>query len=182
VGSVAFRVNFGLAVPYGDNQVLPYEKYYFAGGSNSIRAWQPRRLGPGSYRPLNEEGTAIDYSFEQQGELLLETSIEFRRNLLGFIDGAIFIDAGNVWSLQSNDSRENASFSFSRFYKEIAVGTGIGMRFNFQFLIMRLDWGIKVYDPAKNEGDRFVFDKDFRTGQFANQQLGVLNIGIGYPF
>ncbi len=187
--TLAYRVNVGIAVPYGDNQTLPYEKFYFAGGSNSLRAWRPRRLGPGSYRPEAgpnhnvENDGLIDYSFEQPGELLLETSIELRRNLIGFIDGALFVDAGNIWTIQEDASRPNAEFSPSRFLSEIAVGTGLGFRFDFSFLVLRLDMGIKVYDPAREPGDRFVLGRfGFRRPFGPDKEPVIFNIGVGYPF
>ncbi len=178
--TIAFRVNVGVAKPYGSfsQNVLPYEKYFFAGGSNGIRAWAPRRLGPGSYVATDNEGN-FDYSFEQPGEIILETSIEARRNLFSFIDGAIFIDAGNVWTFAPLD-KPGSNFELNRFYKEIAVGTGFGIRMDFSFLILRLDIGYKVYDPGQPEGDRWVVDKwNFGT----RQNYGpAFNIGIGYPF
>lgn len=166
-----YRVNLGLAYPYSQNKILPYEKYFFAGGSNGIRAWRPRRLGPGSY------SLAIDtLDFEQPGEILMEASIEFRRNLVGFIDWAFFVDVGNVWTI-NDDGRPGAKFEFKDFYREIAVGTGLGIRLDFQFLIFRFDYAIKVYDPTRSDGDRFVLGKLAHIPEPA-----IINFGIGYPF
>lgn len=184
----AYRINVGIAHPYGENNTLPYEKFFFAGGSNSIRAWQPRRLGPGSHTPSDTTGNysraedgPINRNFEQQGELILETSFEIRRNIIGFLDGAFFIDAGNVWSL-TDDPRSGAKFEVDDFWKEIAVGTGIGFRFDFNFLVLRLDVGVKVLDPAQPEGKRFVLDQiGFGKPYNENYPL-VFNLGIGYPF
>lgn len=169
-GNVAFRFNGGIAKPYGVSEVLPYEKYFFVGGLNSIRAWAPRRLGPGSYSQRNESGDII-YDIEQPGEIILESSIEFRSKIVGFVHGAFFVDAGNVWSISADDNREGADFKIDRFYKEIAVGTGVGLRFDFSFLIFRFDVGVKVYDPARAGLVPFN-DKYSRT----------YNIGLGYPF
>lgn len=184
----AYRINIGIANPYGDNKSLPYEKFFFAGGSNSIRAWQPRRLGPGSHTPSDTTGNynpaedgPINRNFEQQGELILETSFEIRRNIVGFLDGAFFIDAGNVWAI-TNDPREGAEFDIKDFWKEIAVGTGIGFRFDFNFLVLRLDVGIKVFDPAQPEGERFVLDKLRFSKPYNESYPLVFNLGIGYPF
>lgn len=179
--SIAYRVNIGIAFPYGDNQILPYEKYFFAGGSNGIRAWRPRRLGPGSYTPLDSSGF-YDDRFEQPAEIILETSIELRRKLLGFVDGALFIDAGNSWTFREETLRPNAEFRFNRFYKEIAVGSGVGLRLDFSFLLVRFDLGVKIYDPARPVGSRFVLNKGFNKGSFAKADNVILNIGIGYPF
>ena len=169
-GNVAFRFNGGIAKPYGSSQVLPYEKFFFVGGLNSIRAWAPRRLGPGSYAQRNDDGEIV-YDIEQPGELVLESSIEFRTKIVGFVHGAAFVDAGNVWSISADDQREGADFKVDRFYKEIAVGTGLGLRFDFSFLIFRFDVGVKVYDPARADLVPFN-DKYSRT----------YNIGLGYPF
>ncbi len=179
--SVAYRINLGIAYPYGDNQILPYEKYFFAGGSNGIRAWRPRRLGPGSYTPLDSAGF-YDDRFEQPAEIILETSIELRRKLLGFVDGALFIDAGNSWTFRKETLRPNAEFRINRFYKEIAIGSGAGLRLDFSFLLVRFDLGVKMYDPARPEGSRFIFNKGFNKGAFVRTDNVILNIGIGYPF
>lgn len=179
----AYRLNLGLAKPYGiSDGVLPYEKYFFAGGSTSIRAWQPRRLGPGSFTPeLREDGT-FDYRFEQPGEILFEAMFEFRRKLFGYFDGAFFIDAGNTWTFQEDPTREGTDFKVNRFYKELAVGTGLGLRMDFEFLVLRLDMGIKAYDPARPEGERFILDKLSFSQPFGERGQQVFNIGIGYPF
>jgi outer membrane protein insertion porin family len=204
--TLAYRVNTGVAYSYGRNKALPYEKFYFAGGSNSVRAWSPRRLGLGSVPPLKSETPKsdgyFDYQFEKPGEILLEGSIELRSNLIGFIDGAIFLDAGNVWSFQKprpafdtegNPIPEvgNSQFKVNSFYKEIGVGTGFGLRFDFTFLILRLDVGIKVYDPARAASDRFVLDKVKFWAPYAREENEtytnfrepvIYNVGIGYPF
>ncbi|MGF1638319.1 MAG: BamA/TamA family outer membrane protein [Cyclobacteriaceae bacterium] len=188
-GIVASRINIGIGLPYGDNGLIPYEKAFFIGGSSSVRAWRPRRLGLGSFNQaiFNEDETydpeLLDNKNkpEQLGDILIEANIEYRDKLVGFVDWAFFIDAGNVWkATRIYDAGEN--FDFNRFYKEIAVGSGLGIRLNFSFLIIRLDAGVKVYDPERPEGDRFV-------GRFVNFKnlLGkpgqtIWNIAIGYPF
>jgi outer membrane protein insertion porin family len=209
----AYRVNTGVAYSYGSDRSLPYEKYYFAGGSNSIRAWRPRRLGLGSVPPLvstdpTVEGDPVadglfNYRLEKPGEILFEGSMELRSKLFGFVGGAIFVDAGNVWlfSQQTKENPEtgerepvagNSKFRFDSFYKELGVGTGFGLRFDFTFLVLRFDVGIKVYDPGRRPGDRFVLDdarffKPFatRTGPESYTDFKepvIYNIGIGYPF
>ncbi|MEO1051137.1 MAG: BamA/TamA family outer membrane protein [Bacteroidota bacterium] len=180
----AYRINGGLAVPYGENEILPYEKYFFAGGSNGIRAWRPRRLGPGSFTPTDSLGN-LTYQFEQQGEILLEASFELRKNLFGFVDYALFADLGNVWTIREDESREGAQFEVKDFFKEIAVGAGAGLRFDFSFVILRLDAGFRIYDPARPEGKRFILDGGFRDPPFDNNNIAepvIINIGIGYPF
>lgn len=202
---LAYRFNSGFVYSYGPNQGVPYEKFFFAGGSNSIRAWRPRRLGPGSMPPresTNPRGDGLfDYSIEKPSEILLEASIELRQKLFGFVNGAVFIDAGNVWTfnpqnVKSEDGTivkdESAQFSLNRFYKEFGVGTGFGLRFDFSFLILRFDVGIKVYDPARESGDRFVLNRvrfwrpyasEVGDGTFVNYKEPVIyNVGIGFPF
>jgi outer membrane protein assembly factor BamA len=174
---LALRLHAGAAFPFGSVGVLPYERYFFAGGGNSLRAWQQRRLGPGSYTPPLLEDGSFDYRFEQPGELIWESSIELRQKLFGFVEGAVFVDAGNVWML-TQDSRRGSEFNVNRFWKEFAVGTGFGMRFDFTFLIIRADVGIKVIDPALPEGNRFVGDRLWRYPL----RESSLNVAIGYPF
>lgn len=193
---LAYRVNTGIGYAYSDNEVLPYEKYFFVGGSNSIRAWRPRRLGVGTIPPdlaANPEADGLfDYSYEKPGEIMLEGSIELRRKLFGFVNGAIFIDAGNVWSFRevqlSGETTSkppwqgSAKFDKS-FYRELGIGTGFGLRFDFSFLVLRFDVGIKVYDPARDKGDRFVLDqfKFFKPFGIGKEPV-IYNVGIGYPF
>ncbi|MBD2721259.1 translocation and assembly module lipoprotein TamL [Hymenobacter armeniacus] len=164
-----------------DEFVVPYDKSFFAGGSTSLRAWQPRRLGPGGYTPRLSNGSR-DYLTEQPGELLLEGSAEYRFPIYGFIKGAIFTDFGNVWGLQERKDengykRENAQFQLNSFYRQLALDTGIGIRFDFTFLILRLDLATKIYDPTAPAGETWAlrnFNKSANPIAF--------NLGIGYPF
>jgi outer membrane protein assembly factor BamA len=174
------RVNTGAIYSYGDSKVPPYEKYFFAGGSNSLRAWLPRRLGPGSSPPRL---TSNNLSIESPGEFLLEGNLEWRGYLAKFfgdINYAIFIDAGNVWNLNST-ATESQKFEADKFLREIAVGTGFGIRYDLSFFILRFDFGIKVYDPALQ---RFVLDELQFNKLFKRTQSNFLNInlGVGYPF
>ncbi len=181
--TLAYRLNFGIAQPYGlSSGILPYEKYFFAGGGTSIRAWQARRLGPGSNTPpLNEEGY-FDYRFEQPAEMIIESMLEYRRNLIGYFDMALFIDAGNSWNIGVEASRPGSDFRYDRFYKEIAVGTGIGLRMDFDFLIIRLDMATKAIDPARPEGERWILNKLSFKRPLGEKGQTVFNFGIGYPF
>jgi outer membrane protein insertion porin family len=194
--TLAYRLNTGIAYSYGSNRSLPYEKFYFAGGSNSVRAWRPRRLGLGSVPPPPstdpEEDGMFNYQFEKPGEILIEGSVEMRRKLVGFIDGAVFVDVGNVWAFQKAVQEDvgNSQFKPGEFYKEMGVGTGFGLRFDFTFLILRFDVGIKAYDPARESGERFVLDKMKFFGPYAKEggetstyrEPVIYNVGIGYPF
>ncbi|MBS0000675.1 MAG: BamA/TamA family outer membrane protein, partial [Cyclobacteriaceae bacterium] len=183
---IAFRVHIGAAKSYAPNDILPYEKYFFSGGSNSIRAWRPRRLGPGSYFPadtvMGEGNVVVRYSddFEQPGELIFESSIELRTKVVGFFHTALFVDAGNIWVFSNDDQRPGSAFSFNDFYKEIAIGAGIGARFDFTFLLLRLDAGVKIYNPGLPPGQRFYsqVNKEKITGV----DPIILNLAIGYPF
>jgi hypothetical protein len=205
--TMAYRFNSGVAYSYDSKNSLPYEKFFFAGGSNSIRAWRPRRLGIGALPPRLSTNPKADglysYQFEKPGEILLEGSVELRTKLVGFIDGAIFVDAGNVWLFQQQTILDpatqelvpvagNTKFQAGTFYKEIAVGTGFGLRFDFTFLILRFDIGIKVYDPARDPGSRLVLQRarffkpyaiQSADGSYSNFKEPVIyNVGIGYPF
>jgi len=193
------RFNFGIARSINRNDFLPYDKYFYAGGGTSLRAFLPRRLGPGSYFPqvfdssgnpvLNEDGSPKrNILSEQQGELLLEGNLEYRFHLFNVMNAALFTDVGNTWMLtQDTDRGENAQFRFNRFYKEIAVGAGIGLRFDFTFLIARVDIASRIYDPTNLKGKRFFpTSKDSGVPATATEKAGYrntrLNLGIGYPF
>jgi outer membrane protein assembly factor BamA len=187
---LAWRLNGGVAhaltrTASTDNSVtpaitrnlytIPYDKYFFVGGSNSVRAWQPRRLGTGAYGTLKTDGTR-DYITEQPGELLLEGSVEYRFPVYSFIKGALFTDFGNVWTLQPDPARPGAEFRLNSFAKQFAVGSGIGIRFDFTFLILRFDIATKVYDPT----DISPWAIRRVLSQTTNQT--AINVGIGYPF
>jgi hypothetical protein len=160
----------GIAYPYSNSNVIPFEKKYFAGGANSIRAWQVRALGPGSY---------IDsLPFPNQlGDIKLEANIEYRFKLFWLIEGALFLDIGNIWAINNSENRQGAVFEFDRFYKEFAVGTGFGTRFDFSFFVFRIDIGIKLRDPELTEGNRWIVG----NRKYLWNDLGF-NLGIGYPF
>ena len=172
--------------PEDDAQfIVPYDKSFFAGGSTSLRAWQPRRLGPGGYTPVRTTGGKVvrDFLTEQPGELLLEGNVEYRFPLYSFIKGAFFTDFGNVWGLQErkdaqgNYLRPGAQFQLNRFYKQIAVGSGLGVRFDFTFLILRLDIATKIYDPTAFAGQQWAL-RNFNS----TDNPVSFNLGIGYPF
>jgi hypothetical protein len=181
--TLAYRLNFGLARPYGVSAgILPYEKYFFAGGGTSIRAWQARRLGPGSSTPITGPGGNYDYRNEQPAEMILESMFEYRRKLFSYFDMAVFLDAGNSWMIGRDDARPGADFRYDRFYKEIAIGTGVGLRMDFDFLVIRLDLATKALDPARQEGQRWILDNIRLNRPFGERGQTVFNFGIGYPF
>ncbi len=164
---LASRFHIGIANPYGGDFVLPYEKYFFTGGTNSNRAWLPRRLGPGSF-----SGNIKD-RFEQPGLVLLEMNQEYRFKIFQYFDGAFFIDAGNVWNWNDPDNSKNLK---PNFITEIAIGSGLGIRLDFSFLIVRLDAGFKIHDPSKPISARWVASDNL------NFKSALWNIAIGYPF
>ncbi len=171
--SIVYRFFTGVAYPYGNSIAIPFEKQYFSGGANGIRAWQVRNLGPGSFA---EEDTLSSYP-NKTADIKLEGNIEYRFKLFWILEGALFVDAGNVWSINPKDDREGALFEWNRFYKEIAVGTGFGMRLDFSFFIARFDLGIKARDPALEPGDRWILmNRRLTRDDF------LINIAIGYPF
>lgn len=169
--SLASRAFIGLALPYGNFPVMPFERRYFTGGANGVRAWQVRSLGPGSY-----QGGANEYP-NQSADIKLEANIEYRFRLFWILESALFLDAGNVWAINRYDNREGAVFKFNSFYNEIAVGTGIGLRLVTPYFILRTDLGLKLRDPAVIQGERWIpLNRAFRSNDLN------LNIAIGYPF
>jgi outer membrane protein assembly factor BamA len=184
--TIATRFNVGVVTPLGLSKklnVLPYEKYFFTGGSNSIRAWAPRRLGPGSSPPSTQKSDGTyDYRFEKPGELLFESNFELRQKITGVIDGALFADVGNVWNLTPNPEQPGAEFELRRFYKELAVALGVGVRLDFSFLILRIDVGVKAWDPAYPINERNRLRKLSLKHPLGLPGQRQFNIGIGYPF
>ena len=144
--SIAFHGALGIVVPYGNSSVVPYEKRYFAGGANSVRGWNVRELGPGSFRGKNG---AIDF-INQTGNIKLNLSLEYRTFLFWKLHGAIFVDAGNIWTTREYPDQEGGVFKFSEFYKQIAASYGLGFRFNFDYFILRFDMAMKAVSPVYN--------------------------------
>ena len=179
--SFVARINTGSVYSYGVNSVPPYEKYFFAGGSNSVRAWLPRRLGPGAAAPRL---TPSNFSVEAPGELLLESNLEFRGRLFQFfgdVNYALFLDAGNVWSIPTSENYAPGDFRWDEFARQIALGTGFGIRYDFSYFVLRFDFGLKVYDPYLQ---RFVLNEFDWKKPFNPSQPNYLNfnLGVGYPF
>ncbi len=168
---LVYRFFAGAGYPYNNSMAMPFEKKYFSGGANSIRAWQVRSLGPGSYQ---EE---VFYPFPNNlGDIKLEANLEYRFDLFWVIEGALFLDMGNIWAINRSDERKGALFKFNDFYKDIAIGSGIGTRFDFSFFIFRIDFGLKTRYP-ENKAKRWIFNrKKIGTNDYN------INIGIGYPF
>jgi hypothetical protein len=162
---LATRSYFGIAIPYGNSNNIPFSKSFFAGGANDNRAWTAYRLGPGSSESTNEFNDA---------NLKLALSVEQRFNIFGKLNGAVFVDAGNIWNVLDDVTDENATFSNLSSLKNIAVGSGFGLRYDFSFFIFRFDIGFKTYDPSYQDQNRWFNDYNFSNA--------VYNIGINYPF
>lgn len=176
--SLATRFIGGIAYPYGNSEHIPFSKQFFSGGSNSIRAFRARTLGPGSFDPRTiQEG----FYFDQSGDIKLELNAEYRANLYKFLNVAVFADAGNIWLVNDDPQRPGAKFS-SDFMNEIAVGAGFGLRLDFSILILRLDLAMPLRVPYYEKGDRWVLNKiNFGDASWRRDNL-ILNIAIGYPF
>ena len=189
---LAMRVSGGYAAPYGEDRlladgrvrpnVLPYEKFFFTGGSASNRAWRPRRLGPGGFTPEQLSDGAFNYNFEQPGEILLEANAELRVKVFRLIALAFFADASNVWMIREDRSRPGAQFRPYLFIDQLAIGAGVGLRLDFSFLLFRIDVGTKVKDPALPAGSRWIGDQLSLRRPFGERGQSNVNIGIGYPF
>lgn len=169
--SVVTRGFFGIGVPYGNFDVLPFEKKYFTGGPNGIRAWPVRSLGPGTYKASPDEYP------NQTADIKLEANVEYRFHLISFIEGALFLDAGNIWAINEKDNRPGAQFKFNQFYKQFAFGTGTGLRFDMNYFILRLDLGMKLRDPSVSENKGWILGyRPYTSGDFN------FTFAIGYPF
>ncbi|MEJ6793173.1 MAG: BamA/TamA family outer membrane protein [Lacinutrix sp.] len=162
---IAVRSFFGIAIPYGNSRNIPFLKSFFGGGANDNRAWAAYDLGPGSSESLNEFNEA---------NMKIALSAENRFNLFGALNGALFVDAGNIWNVLDDVDDEASTFNSLSSIKDIAIGSGFGLRYDFNFFILRGDIGFKTYDPAYREGERWLKDYNFANA--------VYNIGINYPF
>ena len=142
--SLALHGGLGIAIPYGNSTVLPFEKRYFSGGANSVRGWSVRELGPGKFKGVDGR---IDF-INQTGDMKLDLNAEYRTHLFWKLDAAAFIDAGNIWTLRDYADQPGGQFSFKSFYNQIAVAYGLGLRLNFDYFILRFDGGMKAINPA----------------------------------
>lgn len=178
---LASRIMVGAGYPYGNSTTLPYIKQYAAGGSNSIRAFPARSLGPGTYNIREDSDIDVQTLFiDQRGDIKVEANLELRFDIIKALKGAIFTDAGNIWLWRPDAERPGGKFEWNNFISEVAVGTGAGLRFDFNFFVLRFDVAFPVRKPWLE--DRWVFDEiDFGSKTWRRQNL-VYNIAIGYPF
>ncbi|WP_255406405.1 BamA/TamA family outer membrane protein [Prevotella sp. KH2C16] len=171
--SLAMHAGFGIAYPYGNSDVLPFEKRYFSGGANSVRGWGVRELGPGKFRGTDGR---IDF-INQTGDMKLDLNLEYRTFLFWKLNGAVFVDAGNIWTLRNYEEQPGGQFKLDEFYKQIAVAYGFGLRLNFGYFILRLDAGMKAINPAyETSREHYVifhpkFSRDFS-----------FHFAVGLPF
>lgn len=170
--SLVFHIGIGIAYPYGNSQMLPFEKRYFAGGPNSVRGWSVRSLGPGSYVGTEDELNYISHT----GDIKLDLNVEYRTHLFWKFKGAAFIDAGNIWNIKEYEGQEEGTFRFKQFYKQFAVAYGLGIRLDLDYLILRFDGGMKAINPMKTGKEKYPilrtdFGRDF-----------AFHFAVGYPF
>ncbi|MBO4935900.1 MAG: BamA/TamA family outer membrane protein [Alistipes sp.] len=171
VTALAARLYAGVAYAYDNSDAVPFDRLFYAGGSNSMRGWAPRTLGPGS----SPAPTHVVYP-SQLGDMKLEANLEFRFPIWGMFHGATFLDLGNIWYIKHKNVSypEGSVFEFNNFYKQLAFNTGIGLRLDIKFAILRLDWGIQLHNPNNPEGERWIHNFKWRNTS--------LNFGVGYPF
>ena len=171
---LVFHVGFGIAYPYGNSTVLPFEKRYFSGGANSVRGWTVRSLGPGRYK---DKDGRINF-ITQTGDLKLDLNLEYRTHLFWKFNGAAFLDAGNIWTLRDYEEQPGGQFTWRGLITDLAVSYGLGLRLNFDFFVLRFDFGMKAINPAyqtEEEAHYPLIHPDF-SRDFA------FHFAVGMPF
>ena len=169
--ALATHVGFGITVPYGNSDMVPFEKRFYAGGANGVRGWGVRTLGPGAYDSKNSVNDFIN----QCGDIRFDMSVEYRAKLFWVLESAVFIDAGNIWTIRDYPSQPGGVFKFSNFFKQIALAYGIGLRMDFTYFLLRLDLGFKAHNPATNQEEwPLIHPKWSRDANF--------HFSVGYPF
>lgn len=184
--AVATRAYAGVGIPYGKSDVLPYVRQFTAGGPNSIRAWRLRTLGPGSFVDTTETAQLFP---DQTGDMKLEGNVEYRFDLLRlfggsmYLKGATFLDLGNIWMLKKDTLRAGAEFQFKNLYRQMAIGTGAGLRLDFSYFVIRLDWGIPLKKPYPTQNKSGWYIGEWMLGDSRWRRDNIIwNIAIGYPF
>jgi outer membrane protein assembly factor BamA len=174
------RLYLGLGIPYGNAEVLPYKKQFYSGGTTSLRAFPSRSVGPGSYHDTTEVAGGLRLG--QTGDIKLEMNLEYRIDLVKYLKGALFVDAGNIWLYNEAENLPGGAFSLSEFPGQLAVGGGVGLRLDVSFFVLRLDVAMPFRKPYLPAGERWVFDEfDPGTRTWRQENL-VFNLAIGYPF
>jgi len=170
--AVAVRFLAGAGYAYGNSSALPFEKQFYSGGASSMRGWQARALGPGAAEMNNFFSIP-----SQTGDMKLEANVEYRFNMFWKLEGALFSDVGNVWTFNFDDDFNQGAFYFKDFYKTLAADWGIGLRVNLNFILLRLDFGMKLIDPSLEEGSRII-----GASQWLKSGYNAFHFGVGYPF
>ena len=169
--AIAVHGGFGIAFPYGNSTMVPFEKRFYAGGANGVRGWGVRTLGPGAYDARNSVTDFIN----QCGDIRLDLSVEYRAKLFWVLEGAVFIDAGNIWTIRDYETQPGGLFRFNTFYKQIAAAYGVGLRLDFTYFLLRFDLGLKAHNPAMNQEPwPLLHPKWSRDANF--------HFSVGYPF
>lgn len=169
--SIAFHAGVGVAVPYGNSTVLPFEKRFYAGGANGVRGWGVRTLGPGSFNASNSQNSFI----YQCGDIRLDLNLEYRAKLFWVIELGAFIDAGNIWTIRDYEDQPGGVFKFDKFYEQIAMAYGLGLRLDFTYFLIRIDMGMKAHNPVSGQEHWPLFSPKFkRDSEF--------HFSVGYPF
>lgn len=169
--ALAMRIGAGIAVPYGNSSMVPFEKRFYAGGANSVRGWGVRTLGPGCYESRN---TVLNF-INQCGDILLNMNLEYRAKLFWVFEGALFVDAGNVWTIKNYETQPGGVFKFDKFYKQIALAYGAGLRMDFTYFLLRFDLGMKAHDPAMNQEPWPLVHPNWHRD-------ATFHFAVGYPF
>jgi len=176
---LVYRLFTGAGIPYGNSSTIPYIKQFFVGGTNSVRAFIARSVGPGTYKSPDSLSTLY---VDQVGDIKLETNLEYRFTMAGMLKGAVFVDAGNIWLLNADTTRPGGKFEWNDFMSELAMGTGFGIRLDADFFILRLDLSFPIRIPYLPKGERWAFDEiNFANKSWRKQNL-IWNFSIGYPF
>lgn len=168
---IAFNIGGGVAVPYLNSSMVPFEKRFYAGGANSVRGWGVRTLGPGCYDARNQVTDFIN----QCGDILLNASVEYRTKLFWVLEGAAFVDAGNIWTIRDYENQPGGVFRLNQFYKQIAASYGVGLRMDFTYFLLRLDLGIKAHNPAQNQEQWPLLHPSWHRD-------ATFHFAVGYPF
>ncbi len=169
--SIAFHVGAGIAIPYGNSDVLPFEKRFYSGGANSVRGWGVRTLGPGSY---NSNNNLSNFIF-QCGDIRFDVNLEYRAKLFWVVELGLFLDAGNIWTIKDYENQPGGVFKFNKFYEQIAASYGAGIRLDFKYFLVRVDMGMKAHNPASGQDHWPLINPKFkRDSEF--------HFSVGYPF
>ena len=170
--SIAFHVGAGIAIPYGNSDVLPFEKRFYSGGANSVRGWGVRTLGPGSYNNMND---SLGYFYFQCGDIRFDINLEYRAKLFWVVELGLFLDAGNIWTIKDYDNQQGGVFKFNKFYEQIAAAYGVGIRLDFKYFLVRVDMGMKAHDPASGKEHWPLLHPNFKNDS-------EFHFSVGYPF